>query len=97
MKVKNPYKQAGTTGIAGQPAAQSNEPVVPLVKVTSIKEAIKNVTQLDIDRQRLIFQGKLMRDQDNLADFKVRIFKDWTHQATCSLINLVILNHLTIF
>lgn len=43
----------------------------PAVKVTCIKEAIRSKIQLDVNKQRLIFQGKLMRDEDNIADFKV--------------------------
>ena len=39
--------------------------------MTNIKEAIKNKIKLDASRQRLIFQGKLMRDDDDVADFKV--------------------------
>lgn len=64
VKVRNPYKQ-------GEAQQVEQEAASPAVKVASIKEAIRSKTKLDINRQRLIFQGKLMRDEDNIADFKV--------------------------
>jgi ubiquilin len=41
--------------------------------VSDLKSQIEEKTQIEADRQRLIYSGKVLKDQDSLSTYKIQV------------------------
>jgi ubiquilin len=39
------------------------------IPITELKERVAAVSSVDVDKQRLIFRGKVLKDENKLSDF----------------------------